>query len=523
MSRAPTLVGRRPAARPRLLDGRNPPVTAREGFVAPLQAPVVYPLSTVSVDPDTSFTVSGAYLLRTAVVLAAGNSQRLRAVTGGGSKLLLRMGGLPLIERTVRMATRIGMERIVVVVGHDAERIAQTAEQAGSGRVVVVRAPDWELGNGCSLAAAAAAVVGEEPMFLVLTGDHVLDEAALRALLDAGGPAALVDPDPDPTVLAEGTRVVLAGGRIIAFGKSRESGLVDCGAFCAPATLFACQVEAAAEGDYGLAGALTRLAGRVPVQAVLMPEGSYWQDVDTPADMAHAQAMLRRSLAKPADGPVSRWLNRPLSTRLTMLLVPLRPSPNLVTWLVCGLGLLAAGLLAAGQGVAGGFLAQATSVMDGVDGELARLQLRASRRGALLDGVLDRLADAAILAGLGVWALSDGLPATWIVALVAAAVTAALLSMATKDRIAALGLPSGPEHRLGYLLCGRDGRLLLVAVFAVVGKPEAALAAVALTSGLGAMLRVGRVWQAPYSDGPGGGRGPERDPTGARAGTPPKA
>jgi len=31
-----------------------------------------------------------------------------------------------------------------------------------------------------------------------------------------------------------------------------------------------------------------------------MPEGSYWQDVDTPADVAHAQAMLRGSLAKPA-------------------------------------------------------------------------------------------------------------------------------------------------------------------------------------------------------------------------------
>ena len=454
--------------------------------------------------------------------MAAGNSERLRAVTGGGSKLLLRIGGLPLIERTVRMATRIGMERIVVVTGHDAERVAQTAEQTGCGRVVVVRAPDWGLGNGCSLAAAAA-VAGKEPMFLLLTGDHVLDEAALRALLAAGGAAALVDPDPDPTVLAEGTRAVLAGGRIIAFGKSRESRLVDCGAFCAPATLFACQVEAAAEGDYGLAGALTRLAGRVPVQAVPMPEGSYWQDVDTPFDVAHAQAMLRRSLAKPADGPVSRWLNRPFSTRLTMLLAPLRPSPNLVTWLVCGLGLLAAGLLAAGQGVAGGLLAQATSVVDGVDGELARLQLRASPRGALLDGVLDRLADAAILAGLGVWALSDGLPPSWTVALVAAAITAALLSMATKDRIAALGLPPGPEHRLGYLLCGRDGRLLLVAVFAVVGKPEAALVAVALTSGLGAMLRVLSVWQSPYSDDPGGRRDPERDPTGARAGTPPKA
>jgi phosphatidylserine synthase len=93
-----------------------------------------------------------------------------------------------------------------------------------------------------------------------------------------------------------------------------------------------------------------------------------------------------------------------------MLLAPLRPSPNLVTWSVCGLGLLAAGLLAAGQSIAGGFLAQATSVVDGVDGELARLQLRASRRGALLDGVLDRLADAAILAGLGAWRLRSPRP-----------------------------------------------------------------------------------------------------------------
>ena len=139
---------------------------------------VRFPLLPVSADPDTSLTVSYACRLRAAVVLAAGNSERLRAVTGDGSKPLLRVGGMPLIERTVRMATRVGVERIVVVTGHDAERIAHTAEQACCGRVVVVRAPDWELANGCSLAhgcslAAAAAVVGEEPMFLLLNSSPI--------------------------------------------------------------------------------------------------------------------------------------------------------------------------------------------------------------------------------------------------------------------------------------------------------------------------------------------------------------
>jgi CDP-L-myo-inositol myo-inositolphosphotransferase len=85
---------------------------------------------------------------------------------------------------------------------------------------------------------------------------------------------------------------------------------------------------------------------------------------------------LRRWLGKDADGPVSRWLNRPLSTRLLMILAPLRPAPDLVSLVAFALGLAGAALLAAGQGLAGGLLVHTSSVADGVDGEVARLQLR---------------------------------------------------------------------------------------------------------------------------------------------------
>ena len=71
-----------------------------------------------------------------------------------------------------------------------------------------------------------------------------------------------------------------------------------------------------------------------------------------------------------------------------------------------------------------------------------------------------------------------------------AATTGALLSMASKDRAAALGLPPAPERPLGWLLGGRDGRLLLVAVGALLGAPLAALAAVTATSALSLGLRV---------------------------------
>jgi hypothetical protein len=62
--------------------------------------------------------------------------------------------------------------------------------------------------------------------------------------------------------------------------------------------------------------------------------------------------------------------------------------------------------------------------------------------------------------------------------------------MASKDRAAALGLPPAPERTLGWLLGGRDGRLLLVAVGALLGVPVAALAAVTATSTLSLSLRV---------------------------------
>jgi CDP-L-myo-inositol myo-inositolphosphotransferase len=409
-------------------------------------------------------------------------------LTGGASKLLIEVGGLSLIERTVRLLAR-EVERVVVVVGHDHDQVASRATRGAPGQVEVIHAESWEQGNGASLAAAQPAVSGD-PLFLVVVGDHLLGEGILRDLLDAGGPAALVDPNLSEEDLEEATRVVVEDGYAVDFGKGRSSRWADCGAFVLSPAIFDCQQNAAALGNFELAGALSHLAQTSPISAVPVRAPGWWQDVDTPADLRRARERFRRSLAKPADGPVSRWLNRPLSTRVSMLLAPLRLSPDLLSLAVAVLGLLTAALLAVGQQLAGAILAQATSVLDGVDGELARLQLRAGPRGAMLDGALDRFVDAAIAAGLGVWSLNQGLKPWIAVVLTAAATAASLLSMATKDRAAALGLPSAPERTLGFLLGGRDGRLLLIAILAALGQPALALLAVTLTAGITAAARV---------------------------------
>ena len=418
---------------------------------------------------------------RLAVVLAAGRSERLAVVTGGGSKALVRLGGLSLVERAVRTVLSAGIERVVVVVGYQAGPVATVVNRIAPDRVRAVFAERWELGNGASLTAAEPHAA-EEHGFLLITTDHVFSEGALEPLLAAGHPAVLVDHAPDPSAWAEGTRVSLHEERAVAFSKELGDPSIDCGAFLLPPSVFDAQRKTQATGDASLAGTVTELARVHPLEAVPLPPSAWWQDVDTPEDLKAVSNRLRRSLTKEADGPISRYLNRPISTRASMALAHLPIHPDVVSVLAFLFALAGAWTLAVGAGVAGGLLVLAASILDGVDGEIARLRIRASAAGALLDGVLDRLGDAVVLGGLALWALDEGGDPGFVVILTVAATAGAMLSMATKDRIAALAIPPAPERWIGFFLGGRDARLLFVTVFAVLGRPLVAIAVVAITA-----------------------------------------
>lgn len=169
------------------------------------------------------------------------------------------------------------------------------------------------------------------------------------------------------------------------------------------------------------------------------------------------------------EGPVSRYLNRRLSEPLARLLAPTPVTPNQVSVisLLVALGALAA--FALGQPIAAGLLIQTSSVVDGVDGDLARRQGRVSRFGAVFDAVLDRHADAAIVGGMTWWAWSHpelSGPQPFVVGL--AALTGFLLVSYSRARLETEGYRG--LLRGGALLASRDVRLLLAAVGSVIGQ-----------------------------------------------------
>lgn len=117
-------------------------------------------------------------------------------------------------------------------------------------------------------------------------------------------------------------------------------------------------------------------------------------------------AAVLRTTGKAGDGPVSRWLNRPVSRRLSALLLHLpgiRPIHATIGTAMLALAMLAC-LVAGGESglIAGALLFQAASIFDGVDGEIARATFRTSHFGAALDSVVDVATNFGFVLGLTV-------------------------------------------------------------------------------------------------------------------------
>ena len=129
-----------------------------------------------------------------------------------------------------------------------------------------------------------------------------------------------------------------------------------------------------------------------------------WLDIDTKEDLEKAKDFLFDAAnSKSNDGPVSRYLNRPISNRITKQIANFPVKPNHISLVSFLLSLLAA-IIIAFKGysflVLGALLAQLSSILDGCDGEVARLKNITSKYGGWFDQILDRYADLLLITGL---------------------------------------------------------------------------------------------------------------------------
>ena len=118
-----------------------------------------------------------------------------------------------------------------------------------------------------------------------------------------------------------------------------------------------------------------------------------------------AERMLLQLLVKAVeDSPVSRYVYRPLSRPLTRLLLHTSITPNQVSYFVGALGLAGCVLTALPSHAAlvwGALLVFLSCVIDGCDGEIARMKLQFSPFGAWLDTVIDEITQVSYFFAIG--------------------------------------------------------------------------------------------------------------------------
>ena len=417
-------------------------------------------------------------------MLAAGFGSRLRR--RGTDKVLVRLGGLSLLERAIVAAHDAGFDEVVVVTGHKGERIAQHALEVSRRRgvaVVVAHNERYRDGNGLSVLAAKEAV-GDAPFALVMA-DHVFAPAFLRRLRETevapGEVVVAVDRSLGEAVgvdIDDATKVRLAGHQVEALGKTlTDYDAFDVGAFACSSALFDAVEKAWENGDGSLSAAVQVMADMGVARSLSLVGDEWWFDVDTSRDYRRGNRFLFRGTGKALDGAVAARVNRAMSQRLlTPALLAARPqiTPNQITLAAFAAAVAAASAFAAHAPLLAAVLVTLASVLDGSDGEVARLAHRSSRFGGFFDAVLDRVADGLLFTGATIYlATSDDIAdlfgssrVSMTVAVCGLALVGHLLVSYTTAKAAVdLG------HRYhGTLLAGgrgRDLRLLILTVGAV--------------------------------------------------------
>lgn len=430
------------------------------------------------------------------LIIAAGKGTRLRRK--GKIKPLVPILGVPLIERIIRTAKEGGVDDFYIVLGYESKKIETFLNQLRqilNIPITTIQNDDWEKENGYSVLKAKKFI--SEP-FILLMSDHLFNPSIIESMQPHsprnGEVLLAVDTNTNnPLVnMDDVTKVKFENSYISNIGKSIDDfNGFDTGIFyCTPAIFDALEDSQKMHNDTTLSGAIRLLADKK--LAKIYPINEFWIDIDDETAFKKAERKLIETLkCKTNDGPVSRWLNRPVSIRCSILLVNYNITPNQISIFSFLLSLVAAVFFATGDYLyllVGGILAQFASIIDGSDGEVARLKYLSSEYGGWFDAVLDRYADAFLLFGLTWYVyLQDNAPLALIIGFLA--IIGSFMISYTADKYDKL-MKNRIDKGIKGIRLGRDVRVFLIFLGAIFNLPYLVLVVIAIVMNIETIRRI---------------------------------
>lgn len=236
-----------------------------------------------------------------AVILAAGDGDRLGLLTGDVPKPLVMLAGRPIIGYTLDALRACGIYRVLVVTGYREAQLRTALRENVHPELSISFVSNGRFEEPASLSLRAArAVCGDRP-FLLLMADHLLSApiiATLREEAMHAAPAAsfvAADHARHPRdYTAEATKLALAPGsaplRVTGIGKEVSGwSALDCGAFLLSPAIWEA-VDSVPEACE-LSVVFSEAARRGELFAANV-SGAFWHDIDTADDLANAEELL---------------------------------------------------------------------------------------------------------------------------------------------------------------------------------------------------------------------------------------
>lgn len=224
-------------------------------------------------------------------MLAAGEGSRLRPLTRYQPKPMLPLANRPVVEYVLSALAEVGVERVVLVVGHQRTRVQDRLSHEYRGMDLSYVEQHSRLGSGHALEQAAGAVAEE---FIVVNGDNVIDATMVRGTVEAyrqGATAASVAVARADTPKDYGV-VLTENGEITAIrecGADGERSCVNAGVYTFDRSIFdALAATTPHDGELRLPDAIPNVAGPVTATA---PNG-VWFDPSYPWDALRATSRL---------------------------------------------------------------------------------------------------------------------------------------------------------------------------------------------------------------------------------------
>ncbi len=174
--------------------------------------------------------------MKQAVILAAGEGQRLRPFTATKPKVMLSIADKPVLQYVIEALAQNGIRKIVLVVGYRRERLFDymgSGERFGVDITYITQ--ERQLGTAHALAQAKAVTESE---FLILSGDNLIEAATIARFVTVKPDAMLVKRVDNP---ARYGVVTIENGMvkdIVEKPEAAKSNIVNTGIYAFTAEIF---------------------------------------------------------------------------------------------------------------------------------------------------------------------------------------------------------------------------------------------------------------------------------------------